>query len=465
MTPPATPDRAAPAGTTIPESADAGHPAGATIPDGVESLVGTAGQPGGTAIPDGVESLVGTAGQPGGTAIPDGVEDLVGTAGRPGGAAGELHVCEVVKTLDVGGVEVLLVERLRRAPRAATRYTVVCQRASTGELIGRLRAAGVTVVDLSAGSRFLGYARLVAAVRGLAPDVLNVHSPAPAIVLRPLLRLVPRRCPRLVSTVHYAYRPATGPADRLVTSLIVLMDRLTRRLDDRTVAVSSQVAGSPAVRRAPGLLTRVHGVDVAEQRRRAARAGATRREFGVPEDAFLLACVANFRPQKNHLMLVQAAATVLAARPDAMFLLAGGGPLQERITREVRRRGLAGRVRVLGPVPDAGRLVAAADLLVLGSHYEGLPVVVMEALAAGVPVVSTRVGGVPELVISGSNGVLTEPGSASALAEGMLRAMEPGTHRALRSGALTGAPSVDLRGTAEWFERLYGEVAGAARRA
>ncbi|MEO3812790.1 glycosyltransferase [Sphaerisporangium sp. B11E5] len=370
-----------------------------------------------------------------------------------------------MKTLDVGGVEVLLVERLSRAPRVGTRYTVVCLRASTGELIGRLRAEGVAVVDLSGGARALGYARLVAAVRGLAPDVLNVHSPAPAIVLRPLLRLVSRRRPHLVSTVHYAYRPATGLADRLVTSLIVLMDRVTRRLDDRTVAVSALVARSPSVRRAPGLTTRVHGVDVAEQRRWAARAAETRREFGVPPDAFLLACVANFRPQKNHLMLVEAAARVLAERPDAMFLLAGGGPLLDRVARAVRRRGLTERVRVLGPVPRARRLVAAADLLVLSSHYEGLPVVVMEALAAGVPVVSTRVGGVPELVVSGRNGVLTEPGSAGALAAGVLSAMDPAEHAALRSGALTGAPSVDLRGTAEWFERLYEELAGPARHA
>ncbi|MFC6086323.1 glycosyltransferase [Sphaerisporangium aureirubrum] len=394
-------------------------------------------------------------------ATPASAESPPSTASAPG----ELHVCEVVKTLNVGGVEVLLVERLSRAPRDGTRYTVVCLRASTGELIDRLRAAGVTVVDLSAGTRALGYARLVAAVRGLAPHVLNVHSPAPAIVLRPLLRLAPRRRPYLVSTVHYAYSPLPGLADRMLSSLVLLMDRLTRRLDDRTVAVSSQVARSPAVRHAPGLLTRVHGVDVAEQRRWAGRAAATRREFGVPDDAFLLVCVANFRPQKNHMMLVQAAAEVLAERPDAVFLLAGGGPLRERIAHLVRRRGLADRIRVLGPVSDARRLVAAADLLVLGSHYEGLPVVVMEALAAGVPVVSTRVGGVPELVVCGRNGVLTEPGSASALAAGMLRAMEPETHRALRSGVLTGAPAVDLRGTAEWFERLYRELAGAPRHA
>ncbi|WP_169945919.1 glycosyltransferase [Microbispora sp. H11081] len=363
----------------------------------------------------------------------------------------DLRVCEVVKTLDMGGAEVLLVERLLCAPKRTVDYTVVCLRASTGELVERLRSAGTRVVDLSGCPRPLVYPRLVATVRGLAPDVLNVHSPAPGIVLRPLVRLAARR-PALVSTVHCERWPLT-----------MRLDRLTRRLDDCTVAVSPVVARSPAVAGARRVRTRMHGVDVGEQRRRAAEASLLRRECGVPEDAFVLACVANFRPQKNHRLLVRAAAEVVRRRPDALFLLAGDGPLREEVVREVAARGLGEHVRVLGRFPHAARLVAAADLLVLSSDYEGLPVVVMEALAAGVPVVSTRVGGVPDLVVSGRNGILTEPGSASGLAGAIVSAMEPGTHRELRTGALDSAASVDMAGTAEWFEELYEELAGGGR--
>ncbi|ETK33479.1 glycosyltransferase [Microbispora sp. ATCC PTA-5024] len=367
------------------------------------------------------------------------------------------RVCEVVKTLDVGGVETLLVERLRRTPGADASYTVVCLRASTDQLADRLLDAGIQVVNVQSGSRALVYARLVRAVRRLAPDVVNLHSPLPAIVLRPAVRLSRRR-PALVSTVHYAHRPTTRPLDRVATAAVALLDRLTRRFDDRTVAVSSLVAEAPSVRGARRLLTRVHGVDVEVQRFWAARAAAVRQEFGVPRGALLVACVANFRPQKNHRMLVQAAAQVLAERRDALFLLAGDGPLLEETARDVLRRGLADRVRVVGPVPDARRLVAAADLLVLASHYEGLPVVVMEALAAGVPVVSTDVGGVSELVVSGRNGFLTEPGSAAALAAGIVCAAEPAVHRRLRAGALATSRDVDLEGTAEWFDDLYRDL-------
>lgn len=358
-----------------------------------------------------------------------------------------IRVCEVVKTLDIGGAEVLLVERLRLAPKSDKDYTVVCLRASTGELIDRLRTAGVPVVDLSSCRWPLGYARLVMTVRRLRPDILNVHSPTTGIALRPFVRLGRWR-PRVVSTVHsVAFRRTT-----------MLLDRLTRGLDDQTVAVSPLVARAPTVRGARRVATCVHGVDVREQRYWAERTDALRREFGVPEGAFLLVSVANFRPVKNHRLLVQAAETVLREHPGAVLLLAGDGPLRPDVRRDVVRRGLTGRVRLLGRVPEARRLVAAADLLVLSSRHEGMPVVVMEALAAGVPVVSTAVGGVPDLITSGRNGILTEPGSPEALAGGIRQAMDPVTHCRLRAGADATAQTIDMAVTVDWFDRLYDDL-------
>ncbi|WP_182905464.1 glycosyltransferase [Microbispora sp. H13382] len=357
-----------------------------------------------------------------------------------------VHVCEVIKTLDVGGAEMLLVERLLATSGSAHRYTVACLSASTGELAGRLRSAGIGVVDLSSCPRPLRLARLVREVRRLGPDVVNLHSPLPAALLRPASRLWRHR-PFLISTVHNVrYHPLT-----------TVLDRATAWLDGRIVAVSPQVARARTGRRGRGPFTCVHGVRVAEQRRWAALAGSTRREWTVPDDAFLIVNVANFRPQKNHGLLVEAAARVVAADPRAVFLLAGAGPLRQETERRVARVG-SDRIRVVGPVADARRLIAAADLLVLSSEYEGLPVVVMEALAAGVPVVSTAVGGVPDLIETGRNGLLTLPGSAHSLAEGILRAMRPETARSLRAGARESAEQVDIGRAAEWFERLYAEV-------
>ncbi|HLL67319.1 MAG TPA: glycosyltransferase [Micromonosporaceae bacterium] len=361
------------------------------------------------------------------------------------------RVLELIKTLDTGGAEVLLTERLRMAPRHQCDYLVACLRTSDGRLVGRLRDAGIRVVDLTSAPSILAYLRLLALVWRHAPDVINAHSPLPAGLLRPLIRLMPRR-PVFVSTVHsVAYRPAT-----------MLVDGITRGWEDRTIAVSPQVAAAPTVRGAKRLVTRVHGVDVAQQRRWADRAASIRAQFDVPVNAFLVVCVANLRPVKNHLLLIRAAEAVIAAQPHALFLLAGDGPMRARIAAEIERRNLAGRVRMLGHVAGAGRLVAAADLVVLSSTYEGLPVVVMEALAAGVPVVATAVGGLRDLVTEGHNGILTEPGSAVALADGIVAAMEPVLHQRLRRAA-AGAERLDMAKTATWFEDLYLELVADRR--
>jgi glycosyltransferase involved in cell wall biosynthesis len=364
-----------------------------------------------------------------------------------------MRVCEVIKTLDVGGAEVLLVERLRRAPRAGPEYIVVFMQAVTDELVDALRAAGVTVVDLRSCTRWLRYARLIGVVRRLGPDVVNVHSPSPAAVLRPFVRLM-RPPPSLISTVHQeSYRP-----------LAMLLNRPTRRLDDLMVAVSSQVARSRSVRGARRVCTRIHGIDVGKQRYWAERPDQVRQEFGIPTDAFVLICVANLRPVKNHFLLIDAASRVLARRPDALFVLVGDGPLRAQVLAEIDRRGLRDRVRLLGRVPQANRLVAAADVLLLCSHSEGMPVVVMEAIAAGVPVVSTAVGGIPELIRNNHNGILTQPGSPEALAEGILQAMRPEVYPVLAAGALADAAKVDVSGTADWFDELYANLTTEARR-
>ncbi|MGW4665042.1 glycosyltransferase [Streptosporangium sandarakinum] len=363
-----------------------------------------------------------------------------------GGAVSGAHVCEVIKTLDVGGAEVLLVERLLATPPSGRRYTVVCMTADTAELTGRLRAAGIRVVDLTSRPRPLRPVHLVREIRRLEPDVLNIHSPLPASLLRPASRLWRTR-PVLISTVHNVrYRPLT-----------MALDQATAWLDSRTVAVSPQVAAARTSARARNLSVRVHGVRVEEQRRRALQAERTRREWDVPEGAFLIVHAANLRPQKNHALLVEAAAKVTAREPRAMFLLAGSGPLHAPVTRRVAELGLDG-VRLVGHVAEAGHLIAAADLLVLSSDYEGLPVVVMEALAAGVPVVSTAVGGVPDLVEHERNGLLTRPGDPDALAAGILRAMRPEVHARLREGARDSAGLMDIGRAAEWFDRLYDEV-------
>ena len=139
----------------------------------------------------------------------------------------------------------------------------------------------------------------------------------------------------------------------------------------------------------------------------------------------LAVTVANLRPGKNYPGLLAAARLVVDRGFPVQFVAAGQGQLAAEIAELHAQSGLGDRFRLLGFRDDTTRLIAAADLFVLASHHEGLPVTVMESLTLGVPVVAPRVGGLPEVVESERNGILVTPGSPDALARAIERFADP----------------------------------------
>jgi glycosyltransferase involved in cell wall biosynthesis len=146
-----------------------------------------------------------------------------------------------------------------------------------------------------------------------------------------------------------------------------------------------------------------------------------------------VAMVANLRAEKGHDVLIDAAPQILEAHPDAEFVLAGEGPHRDALMERARRRGVADRIQFLGQCRDVPAVLAGADLFVLPSRSEALPNAVIEAMAAGLPVVASNVGGIPELITDGVSGVLVSPGDPRALAGAVIGVMEePG--RAVQMG-------------------------------
>ena len=195
---------------------------------------------------------------------------------------------------------------------------------------------------------------------------------------------------------------------------------------DRVICVSEAAARSHAAAGVdPDTIAVIHnGVEVQPPRR---SRKAMRNELGLAPDQPTLLTVARFTPQKDHATLIRALALLAGAQADVCLLMAGDGPLWAEAQALAEALGVSGATRFLGTRLDVPDLLAAADLFVLPSRFEGLPLVLIEAMAAGRPVVSTQVGGVDELVVDGQTGRLVPPGDAPALADaiaGLIR--DPG---------------------------------------
>ena len=186
---------------------------------------------------------------------------------------------------------------------------------------------------------------------------------------------------------------------------------------DQVVAISHRIA---EVMRAFGLsqskLSVVHsGIDPA----RMDVEPLPREQLGVPEDAPLIGNVAALVGHKDHATLVAAMPSLLQAHPRARLLIVGEGPLRGALERQIAELNLGHAVTLLGYRNDVPRLVKAFDLFVLSSSEEGLGTSILDAMAAGVPVVATRAGGIPEMVHDNDTGLLAPIGDPEALAHAM----------------------------------------------
>jgi glycosyltransferase involved in cell wall biosynthesis len=163
---------------------------------------------------------------------------------------------------------------------------------------------------------------------------------------------------------------------------------------------------------------------------------AARRDMGLAPDAFVMACVGRLHPQKGHRYLLEAIAAVRLRIPEFFCLIAGDGPLRGALETEARRNGLGKVCRFLGVQDPIQPLYDAADVIVLPSLYEGMPNVVLEAMAMGRPVIATAVAGSVDLVDAGVTGLLVPPADALALGRAILElATDPERREAMGAAA------------------------------
>jgi glycosyltransferase involved in cell wall biosynthesis len=301
--------------------------------------------------------------------------------------------------------------------------------------------------------------RLVHIIRQWRPDIIHSHMGHANLIARAARTLAP--VPALVSTIHSINDG--GP-------LRIAAYRLTNSLVDRFTIIS-QVAAQHyiSIGAVPKHRLQVipNTVDIDRFRRRSAARQVIRRELGL-DDAFIWLAVGRFEVAKDYPTMIAAFARLATERQKSHLVIAGEGSLRDLILTLIRERGLEQRVHFLGVRRDVPELLSSADGFVLSSAWEGMPVAVLEAAAVGLPVVATRVGGVPEVVEDGTTGYLVPPGDPASLTAAMIK-MEllPAETRESMGGR--GRMLIEERyGTEQVlqiWERLYRELIAGSRAA
>jgi glycosyltransferase involved in cell wall biosynthesis len=214
-----------------------------------------------------------------------------------------------------------------------------------------------------------------------------------------------------------------GPKRRAHHALYELcarrVDGLIAVAPDVKTSILAAMPGIPAER----IVVIPNGVDTRRYRQAVDRA-AVRRSLGLGESDRLIAVVATLKEQKGHRILIDAAATVVRRCPEAHFLLIGDGELRSALSSQISALRLEGHVHLLGTRHDVANLLAAADLFALPSLWEGLAMALVEAMAAGLPVVATDVSGTRQVMIDGATGVLVPPADAERLAAALIALLE-----------------------------------------
>jgi glycosyltransferase involved in cell wall biosynthesis len=325
-------------------------------------------------------------------------------------------ICHLIHGLRIGGAE-MLVARLARCLRRDFSFRFICLD-ELGSLGEELRSEGfpVEVMDRRPGIDWRLPFRLARLLARNRVDLIHAHQYSPffyALTARLLYWHPP-----ILFTEHGRWIPDYPRRKRIIANRLLLQRR------DRVVGVGEYIRQALIINE--GILARrvevlFNGVDLTPYRQPAPDRMATRRDIGLQEDDFVIILVARLVPIKNHLTAVRALHLVALREPNARLILVGEGPEERAIRAGIEEYGLEQRVRLLGLRTDVPRLLQAADVFLLTSINEGIPLTVIEAMAAGLPVVSTAVGGVAEVVLDGQTGLLAPAGNAEILSQHLLR--------------------------------------------
>ncbi|MGC9398865.1 MAG: glycosyltransferase [Anaerolineae bacterium] len=365
-----------------------------------------------------------------------------------------INVLLLITELNVGGAERIVAQLASRLPR--DRYNVKVACLYDPEAVGAdIRAAGIAVIHLDMRSKLDLRApyRLFRLLREQNIHILHAHLFHANLLAATIGRLT--RIPVIIATRHSV---EIGGGHR------EWINRLVRSSHDAVVTVSREVYEAELRRSGtdPGKLVMIPGGVRLSDFDEIVQASPERLRdgWGIQPQSYLIGTVGRFVEPKGYPHLLDAMVRIQAHLPDVKALLVGDGVLRPAMEEKAHALGLSDSVIFTGIRRDVPEILALLDVFVLPSLWEGLPLALLEAMAAGLPVVATRVGGVPEVVVDGVTGLLVPPRDPHALADAILRLLrDPALRRRMgEAGRARVAAHFSVEQMVRKIEALYEQL-------
>jgi len=378
-----------------------------------------------------------------------------------------VRVLQAITRLIVGGAQEVAMFTAAHLDPARYESSMVSgpQTGPEGEIISEVQTRGIPLTilpelvrEINPVKDLLALVKLTQLMRRGQYHVVHTHSSKAGILGRVAARWA--GVPVVVHTVHgWGFYDGQHPATR---TLYVNLEKLADRCCDQIIVVSQLNADkglAMGISRPDKYVTISGGIDVARFAHPTMDRAAMRAALGLPADALVVGTVGRLSPQKAPLDWMRAAAVVAPAIPAACFVYVGDGPLRPTVEALVAELGLADRVLLPGLRRDVPNVLAAFDVFALSSQWEGLPLVIPQAMAAGVPVVCTRVDGTAEAITDGVDGVLVPPGQPQALGEAVVALLQdPARARGLAEAGRRRAKDFDVHKMVTEIDALYQEL-------
>ncbi len=308
---------------------------------------------------------------------------------------------------------------------------------------------------------FRALIRLIKLINLEKPDIVHTHTAKAGTLGRIAAKLT--GVPIIIHTFHgHVFHSYFG---FFRTKFFLWLERLLAKFTDVIITVSEQQRDEIIKYRVaePGKIIAIPlGLDLKPFFSSNADPNELRVEFSVPEQTKLVGIVARLVPVKNHVCFLEAARLVLERYDDVRFMIIGDGELRGTLEQKARDLGIEDRVIFMGFQHNLQKIYAGLDIVALSSYNEGLPVALIEAMAAGKPVISSEVGGVVDLILDGNNGLLVPSNEPKSLAEATLYLLEHPERRKImgEAGRKKVYPHFDKKRLVDDIDNLYENLLG-----